>query len=138
MGHSGRAESGKARAYGKEVDMWSMGVMLYIILSAVPPFDDESGDMEALYGRILGGMWEFDVEEFDRISTAAKELVRSLLKVKTRERLTVEQALKHRWFSILLFSGKTSESTTTPDKPVLKRLRTGDTKESAGSSVAVL
>jgi len=102
---AGRAEPGLAVTYGKEVDMWSMGVMLYIILSAVPPFDDDSGDM---YSRICAGEWEFDVPEFDRVSVESKELVSNLLKVDSLARLTVEQALKHRWLSLEIQSGENS------------------------------
>lgn len=140
---SGRAESGAGASYGKEVDMWSMGVMLYIILSSVPPFDDESGDMEGLYSRICGGEWEFDVEEFDRVSAASKDLVTCLLKVKTRERLTVDKALKHKWFSILAFEKKASDGPAPAPQerqepaaqPALKRLKTADTKESTDGTV---
>merc|ERR1712050_387993 len=129
---AGRADSASRVSYGKEVDMWSMGVMLYIILSAVPPFDDDSGDM---YSRICGGEWEFDVDEFHKVSPESKLLVRSLLKVKPDERLTVEQACDHPWFSLEIPSGMAvdgvkprpaEEGPTNSGEPVVKRIKTGE------------
>merc|ERR1712060_593332 len=108
---AGRADNKARVSYGKEVDMWSMGVMLYIILSAVPPFDDESGDMDGLRRRICSGDWAFDVEEFDSVSKESKDLVSQLLMVKTRDRFTVEQALKHKWCVMLPFRKKHREAT---------------------------
>merc|ERR1712066_1126864 len=82
---TGKAERSSGASYGKEVDMWSMGVMLYIILSAVPPFDD--------------------------VSLESKDLVSQLLMVKTRDRFTVEQALKHKWCVMLPFRKRHREVT---------------------------
>lgn len=138
---SRRAEAGAGSSYGKEVDMWSMGVVLYIMLSAVPPFDDESGDMEAFYGRICAGEWEFDVEEFDRVSVASKELVSNLMKINSHERFTVKKALQHRWFSMLMFPGKPSDpkESAAAGGPPAEQRKTGEAsnpKESATREAA--
>merc|ERR1712151_656113 len=120
--------AGAATSYGKEVDMWSMGVMLYIVLSAVPPFDDDGGDM---YSRICAGEWEFDVEEFDRVSVESKDLVRCLLRVAIHHRLSVEQAIKHPWFTIDIPSTPADVAMDTSGEqdnslPPVKRLKTGE------------
>jgi len=88
-----RAE-GSESGYGTQVDAWSLGVVLYIMLSGAPPFDDEDG---RLYRRILDGRFEFDVPQFRAVSSEAKDLVRGLLSVNPKERLTVPQALEHPW-----------------------------------------
>jgi len=88
-----RAE-GSESGYGTQVDAWSLGVVLYIMLSGAPPFDDEDG---RLYRRILDGRFEFDVPQFRAVSWEAKDLVRGLLSVNPKERLTVPKALEHPW-----------------------------------------
>eukprot|EP00933_Yihiella_yeosuensis_P073731 TRINITY_DN82469_c0_g1_i1.p1 TRINITY_DN82469_c0_g1~~TRINITY_DN82469_c0_g1_i1.p1 ORF type:complete len:550 (+),score=99.13 TRINITY_DN82469_c0_g1_i1:42-1691(+) len=88
-------ESGQTAAgYGKQADMWSLGVILYILLSGIPPFEDEG-----LYEQITEGKYEFDVREWTTVSPEAKELVRSLMTVNPKARLTIKQALDHKWLN---------------------------------------
>lgn len=81
-----------AAGYGKQADMWSLGVILYIMLSGIPPFEEDG-----LYEQILEGKYEFDVREWTTVTPEAKELVRRLMTVNPKDRLTIEQACEHRW-----------------------------------------
>lgn len=88
-------DSGHA-GYGQQVDMWSLGVILYILLSGIPPFEEED-----LYAQITEGKYEFDVREWTTVSEEAKELVRGLMKVNPKDRLDIKQTLEHKWFLLL-------------------------------------
>jgi serine/threonine protein kinase len=88
-----RDKDTSAAGYGKQADMWSLGVILYIMLSGIPPFDEDG-----LYEQILEGKYEFDVREWTTVSPEAKELVKSLMTVNPKDRLTIHQALDHSWF----------------------------------------
>ncbi|CAE8643887.1 unnamed protein product, partial [Polarella glacialis] len=70
----------EATGYGQKADMWSLGVVLYVLLSGTPPFEDDG-----LYEQILQGRYEFAQEEWDDISSAAKDLVRQLMTVDPRQ-----------------------------------------------------
>ncbi|CAE8692914.1 unnamed protein product [Polarella glacialis] len=85
-------ESGQQAGYGKQADMWSLGVILYILLSGTPPFEEEG-----LYEQITEGKYEFDVREWTTVTPEAKALVRSLMTVDPKHRLSIKQALDHTW-----------------------------------------
>lgn len=74
--------------------MWSLGVVLYILLSGTPPFE-----ADGLYDQILQGRYEFDAEEWEAVSPEAKDLVRRLMTVEPEKRPTIDDALKHLWLS---------------------------------------
>ncbi|XP_056368337.1 calcium/calmodulin-dependent protein kinase type IV-like [Oenanthe melanoleuca] len=82
--------------YGPEVDMWSVGVITYILLCGFEPFFDPRGD-QFMYSRILTCDYEFVSPWWDEVSPNAKDLVRRLLALEPRQRLTVAQALQHPW-----------------------------------------
>lgn len=79
------------------VDLWSAGVILYILLCGFPPFYED--ELPALFDQILKGRYDFPSPWWDNISTEAKSLVKGLLTVDPKKRLTAEDVLKHPWIS---------------------------------------
>ncbi|CAL8466924.1 g6460 [Coccomyxa elongata] len=83
------------RDYGVEADMWSLGVMLYILLSGLPPF---WGDKEEdIFRMVLKADLDFQTPPWPSISQAAKDCVRQLLNVAPKARPTASQLLQHAW-----------------------------------------
>ncbi|KAK0075429.1 hypothetical protein PV326_011601, partial [Microctonus aethiopoides] len=85
------------RPYGKAVDVWSIGVISYILLCGYPPFYDEND--ANLFAQILKGEFEFDSPYWDDISDSAKDFIHKLMCVNVDERYTCKQALAHPWIS---------------------------------------
>ncbi|KAK6946907.1 Protein kinase domain, partial [Dillenia turbinata] len=83
------------RRYGKEIDIWSAGVMLYILLSGVPPFWAETG--KGIFDAILKGHLDFESDPWPSISTSAKDLVRKMLMQDPKKRITSSEVLDHPW-----------------------------------------
>lgn len=82
-------------AYGKEVDIWSIGVILYILLCGFPPFYDDNN--KKLFAQIVAANFSFPDPYWTNISQNAKDLVNKLLVVDPTKRLTAEQILAHPW-----------------------------------------
>ncbi|KAF1603138.1 UNVERIFIED_CONTAM: CaM kinase-like vesicle-associated protein, partial [Eudyptes pachyrhynchus] len=91
--------------YGRPVDCWAIGVIMYILLSGNPPFYEEADEEDYenhdknLFRKILAGDYEFDPPYWDDISQAAKELVTRLMEVEQDQRITAEEAISHEWIS---------------------------------------
>ncbi|KAM0913098.1 hypothetical protein ACQ4PT_012372 [Festuca glaucescens] len=83
------------RNYGPEADIWSAGVILYILLCGVPPFWAETE--QGVARSILKGVLDFEREPWPRISDSAKSLVRQMLEMDPRKRLTARQVLEYPW-----------------------------------------
>ncbi|VAH28810.1 unnamed protein product [Triticum turgidum subsp. durum] len=79
------------RNYGQEVDVWSAGVILYILLCGVPPFwaETEQGVAQAIIRSVI----DFKRDPWPRVSDNAKDLVRGMLNPDPRRRLTAQQVL---------------------------------------------
>ena len=84
------------KQYTEKCDLWSCGVILYILLAGKPPFGGKN-DQEVIKN-VLKGVYDLNGIEFDRISDNAIDLIRKLLVVNVNERITAEQALNHQWF----------------------------------------
>ena len=82
--------------YNEKCDVWSCGVIMYILLSARPPFggQDDNDIME----RVATGIYDLESPPFDKLSSSALDLIRNLLNMDVKQRFTAEQALNHPWF----------------------------------------
>ncbi|XP_077988592.1 calcium/calmodulin-dependent protein kinase type 1D-like [Glandiceps talaboti] len=85
------------KPYGKAVDLWSIGVISYILLCGYPPFFDENDSN--LFAQIIKGEYEFDSPYWDDISDSAKDFIRHLLDVNSKNRYTCQQSIDHPWIS---------------------------------------
>ncbi|XP_066355766.1 calcium-dependent protein kinase 29-like [Miscanthus floridulus] len=83
------------RNYGQEVDIWSAGVILYILLCGVPPFWAETD--EGIAQAIIRSNLDFQREPWAKVSENAKDLVRKMLDPSPYSRLTAQQVLEHPW-----------------------------------------
>ncbi|CAO2836281.1 unnamed protein product [Amaranthus hypochondriacus] len=103
------------RRYGKEIDIWSAGVMLYILLSGVPPFWAETE--KGIFDAILQGHIDFESKPWPSISNGAKDLVKKMLTQDPKKRISAAQVLEHPWL-------KDGEASDKPiDSAVLSRMK---------------
>ena len=84
--------------YGAEVDIWSMGVICYVLLAGYPPFYDE--DQKRLFKKIKEGRYHFHEDYWSNTSPEAIDMIQKMLCVDQSKRWTAEQLLKHPWITI--------------------------------------
>eukprot|EP00536_Pseudo-nitzschia_multiseries_P004304 jgi/Psemu1/237528/estExt_Genewise1.C_710006 len=89
------AEILESKPYDTQADMWSIGVIVYILLGGYPPFIEPN--QRTLFRKIRKGDYEFHPEYWAQVSEGAKTLIRSLLTVNPDKRLTAEGALNDKW-----------------------------------------
>ncbi|XP_046385032.1 phosphorylase b kinase gamma catalytic chain, skeletal muscle/heart isoform isoform X1 [Ischnura elegans] len=90
-----------AEGYGKEVDVWACGVVMYTLLVGCPPFWHRK--QMVMLRNIMEGKYSFTSPEWDDITEAPKDLIRKLLVVDPRQRISVADALTHPFFQIMLW-----------------------------------
>ncbi|XP_038067283.1 MAP kinase-activated protein kinase 2-like isoform X1 [Patiria miniata] len=85
--------------YDKSCDMWSLGVIMYILLCGFPPFYSNHGlaISPGMKRRIRNGQYEFPKPEWDKVSQEAKSLINQLLKTEPADRLTITEFMNHTW-----------------------------------------
>ncbi|XP_015061184.1 calcium-dependent protein kinase 2-like isoform X1 [Solanum pennellii] len=104
------------KSYGKEIDVWSAGVMLYILLSGVPPFWAETE--RGIFDAILKEDIDFESQPWPSITTSAKDLVRKMLNKDPKQRISAAQVLDHPWLKV---GGVASDKPL--DNAVLSRMK---------------
>ncbi|EYB88641.1 hypothetical protein Y032_0243g3474 [Ancylostoma ceylanicum] len=90
-----------AEKYDKSCDLWSVGVVMYILLCGYPPFYSQHGlpMSPGMKAKIKSGQYTFPSPEWDCVSEAAKDLIKKLLKTDAAERITIEQTMQHKWIT---------------------------------------
>ncbi|KAG6390612.1 hypothetical protein SASPL_148350 [Salvia splendens] len=102
--------------YGKEIDVWSAGVILYILVSGFPPFWAETE--KGIFEEILKGNLDLEMSPWHTISPGAKDLIRKMLTINPKMRISAAEALEHPW---LMEGGEASDQPI--DSAVLIRMK---------------
>jgi len=98
--------------YDKCCDIWSLGVIMYILLCGFPPFYSNHGlaISPGMKKRIRSGQYEFPNPEWEKVSKDAKDLIRGMLKTDPHQRLTIDDVIKNKWIA---------QYTAVPETPLL-------------------
>ena len=115
-------------SYNEKCDVWSCGVILYILLSGMPPFNGDTD--EEIFSAINFGTYEMDIPEFRSVSLYAKQFIRKLLTYSPAERITIEEALNDDWFNIILKNEEVVLS-----RNVLQNIQSFNTKNKMQQSI---
>ena len=85
------------KKYNEKCDLWSCGVIMYILLSGRPPFDGDNDN--EIIANVTSGEYDLTNRPFNTISKNAKDLINKLLTVNSEKRISAEEALNHVWFN---------------------------------------
>ncbi|XP_062842084.1 serine/threonine-protein kinase DCLK3 [Trichomycterus rosablanca] len=107
--------------YGVSVDVWAMGVILFVLLSGFPPFRSPERDQEELFRLIQKGEFHFVSPYWDHVSDGAKALIRALLEVDPVVRLTASQTLQNSWLLHAASQSDHKEATKTSDIVITRK-----------------
>ncbi|XP_038871721.1 MAP kinase-activated protein kinase 2-like [Salvelinus namaycush] len=124
--------------YDKSCDMWSLGVIMYILLCGFPPFYSNTGQAisPGMKRRIRMGQYEFPKPEWAEVSEEAKQLIHQLLKTDPNDRMTITQFMNHPWINRSMVVPSTPLHTTrvlTEDREMWD-----DVKEEMTSALATM
>lgn len=84
--------------YGVKCDIWSLGVVMYILLSGYLPFGGNNA--KDVFDKVKEGTYSFKQKEWKRVSPEGIDLIQHMLEIDTKKRYTAEQCLKHDWFKV--------------------------------------
>lgn len=87
--------------YDKSCDIWSLGVIMYILLCGFPPFYSNNGlaISPGMKKRIRTGQYDFPNPEWQNVSNGAKDLIKDMLSVDPSKRLTIEEVISNKWIA---------------------------------------
>lgn len=88
-----------SKSYNEKCDLWSCGVIMYILLSASPPFSGRNDN--EIIENIKRGYYDLESSVWQKVSNEAKHLIKNLLERNIGIRISAEEALQHKWFKIL-------------------------------------
>ena len=112
------------RKYDEKCDLWSIGVIFYILLTGRPPFD--GNDDEEILKNVEKGVYDKTSYPFPSLSSLVKDLINKLLQYDPKKRISAEEAFEHQWFKTAEFKRKDKVNTISPE--LAKELITNMTK----------
>ena len=101
------------RKYDEKCDLWSIGVIMYILLTGRPPFD--GNDDDEILENVKKGVYDTYSYPYPLLSSHSKDLINKLLKKKKKKRISADQALEHPWFKTAEFKKKDKVNTIAPE-----------------------